>query len=140
MKIKKRAGCFETNSSSAHTVTYKMPNKKIKKPIYVCINKANFDYCNDTVEGFKAKANYLWDIIMQHSSNGKWAMRFITYLAINDITVSFDKDWIHNENWIDPNLPYDSEGEELLAEYLSDPEALLNFLFNDRLVVKLYEG
>ena len=30
--------------------------------------------------------------------------------------------------------------EELLAEYLSDPEALLNFLFNDRLVVKLYEG
>lgn len=140
MKMKKRAGCFETNSSSAHTVTYKIPEVKIHKPVFICIEKADFDYCGDTVEGFEAKANYLWDIIMQHSSNGKWAMRFITYLAMNDITVSFDKDWIHDENWIDPNLPYDSEGEELLTEYLSGPEALLNFLLNDKLVVKLYEG
>ena len=140
MKIKKRAGCFETNSSSAHTVTYRTPSEYTKEPVSICIGKANFDYCNDTVEGHGAKANYLWDIIMQHSSNGKWVMRFITYLAMNNVTVSFDKDWIHNENWIDPNLPYDSEGEALLTEYLSSPEALLNFLFNNMLIVKLYEG
>ena len=140
MKIKKRAGCFETNSSSAHTVTYKKPNLKNDKPVSICIEKANFDYCDDIVEGYEAKANYLWDIIMQHSSNGKWIMRFITYLSMYDISVSFNRDWIYNETWIEPNLPYDSEGEELLTEYLSSPEALLNFLFNNRLVVKLYEG
>ena len=88
----------------------------------------SFDYCNDIVEGYEAKANYLWDIIMQHSSNGKWIMRFITYLAMHDITVLFNRDWIYNETWIEPNLPYDSEGEELLTEYLSSPEALMNFL------------
>ena len=82
MKSKRRAGCFETNSSSAHTVTYKPPAAAdFKYPGFICIDKARFDYCGDTVKGYQDKANYLWEIIMQNSSNGKWVMKFITYLA-----------------------------------------------------------
>lgn len=139
MKIKKRIDCFETNSSSAHTVTYKQPVTNVKKPEYICIDKARFDYCGDTVEGYQDKANYLWDIIMQHS-NSKWVMRFITYLANNDIQVYFEKDWVNESDYLDANLPWDSEGEDLLRNYLDCSMSLMEFLFNDNLVVELYEG
>ena len=139
MKIKKRTGCFETNSSSAHTVTFKQPAAGIKKPEFICIDKARFDYCGDTVEGYQDKANYLWDIIMQHS-DPKWVMRFITYLHDNDIPVYFEKDWIHDSEYLNSNLPWDSEGDELLSRYLDCAESLMDFLFNDNLIVELYEG
>ena len=139
MKIKKRVGCFETNSSSAHTVTYRKPNTIENKPEFICIDKARFDYCGDTVEGYQSKADYLWDIIMQHS-NPKWEMRFITYLANNGIQVSFNKDWINDYDCSGANLPWDSEGENLLLNYLDCESSLMQFLFNDNLIVELYEG
>lgn len=139
MKTKKRTSCFETNSSSAHMVTYKQPVTNVKKPKYICIDKARFDYCGDTVEGYQNKANYLWDIIMQHS-NPKWVMRFITYLANNDIQVYFEKDWVNESDYLDANLPWDSEGEDLLRNYLDCSMSLMEFLFNDNLIVELYEG
>lgn len=139
MKIQKRISCFETNSSSAHTVTFKNPGGDFKKPDYIEIGKADFDYCGDTVEGYQNKANYLWDIIMQHS-NPKWTMRFITYLANSGIQVSFDEDWVNDYDCSGANLPWDSEGEELLLDYLGCKSSLMEFLFNDNLIVKLYEG
>lgn len=139
MKIQKRTGCFETNSSSAHTVTFKNPGGNFKKPEYICIDRARFDYCGDTVEGYQDKANYLWDIIMQHS-NPKWAMRFIAYLFNNGIQVSFEKDWINDYDCSGSNLPWDSEGEDLLHNYLDCESSLMQFLFDDNLIVELYEG
>lgn len=141
MKKAIRYGCFETNSSSAHTVTFKMSADTPKYPCELCIDQARFDYCGDTVSGHEAKANYLWDIIMQHSSNHKWIMRFINYLAAAGITVTFNPDWIENgDTWYESNLPYDSEGEQLLIDYLECQSSLLEFLFNDDLIVELYEG
>lgn len=141
MKVKKRASCFETNSSSAHTVTFKSPETDIKKPEHICIKKADFDYCGDIVRGYQQKANYIWEIIMQHSGNTKWVMKFISYLSKNNISISFDKDWFDNgDPWIEYNLPYDSEGEQLLVDYLEYESSLMEFLFNDDLIVELYEG
>jgi len=140
MKIRKRTGCFETNSSSAHTVTYKPRQGGIKYPVFICIDKADFDYCGDTVQGYEAKANYLWEIITQTSGNYRYVMRFIEYLAEEGIQVRFDKDWISDGGYWDGNLPYDSEGDELLSTYLGDKDALIEFLFNDDLIVELYEG
>lgn len=141
MELRKRIGCFETNSSSAHTVTVKGKfdfNGKI--PDEIIIGRARFDYCGDTVKGYQNKANYLWEIITQSTGNYIWAMRFITYLRQEGIFVSFDDDWIENENWIDGELPYDDEGQELLRSYLKNRYDLMNFLFDDNLVVELYEG
>ena len=139
MKIKKRLGCFETNSSSAHTVTFKNPADDFKKPDHIEVEKARFDYCGDTVEGYQNKANYLWEIIMQHS-NPKWSMRFITYLVRNGIQIYFADDLVDNCDCLDTNLPWDSEGEDLLRDYLDCESSLMEFLFNDNLIVKLYEG
>ena len=140
MKIKKRTGSFETNSSSAHTVTYMPYSEKHKRPKSITIGKAKFDYCSDVVKGYQAKANYLWEIITQASGNYRYVMRFIEYLAEAGIQLRFDKDWVSDGGYWDGNLPYDSEGEELLSEYLGYPEALMQFLFNDDLIVELYEG
>jgi len=141
MKIQERTNCFETNSSSAHTVTYKPPAADFKYPGFICIDKARFDYCGDTVKGYQDKANYLWEIIMQNSSNSKWIMKFITYLTKNNIQVYFEQDWFDNgDTWIDNELPYDSEGQQLLMDYLDCQSSLIEFLFNDDLVVELYEG
>ena len=140
MELKKRVGCFETNSSSAHTVTFKGEFNISKKPDHIEIGRARFNYCNDIVEGYQNKANYLWEIISQSTGNYIWAMRFISYLYEEGITVSFDKDWIENGEWYDGELPYDDEGQELLHQFLMNRSDLISFLFNDSLIIKLYEG
>ena len=139
MKIKHRTGLFETNSSSAHTVTYKTPAVEIKKPKSITIEKARFDYCDDIVEGYQAKANYLWEIITQHSDY-RHAMRFIEYLAQNEIQIRFKKEWVDEDGIYEGNLPYDDNGDELLREYLYSTSHLMEFLFNDDLIVELREG
>ena len=139
MKIKIRKSCFETNSSSAHTVTYKTHTSKSNYPKSITIEKARFDYCDDIVEGYQAKANYLWEIITQHSDY-RHVMRFIEYLAQNGIQVRFEKEWVDEDNGYNGNLPYDDNGDELLKEYLYHAGHLMEFLFNDDLIVKLYEG
>ena len=140
MKKQVRIGCFETNSSSAHTVTYQNTKPKIDYPKFICVEKAKFDYCGDIVKGYQAKANYLWEIITQASGNYRYAMRFVEYLAQNGIQVRFEKDWVNEDGYYEGNLPYDDNGEELLKEYLHHANRLLEFLFNDDLIVKLYEG
>ncbi len=141
MKIRKRTGCFETNSSSAHTVTFKKDAADgYTLPKEIEIDRARFDYCDDLVEGYQNKANYLWEIMCQSSGNYVWIMRFITYLAKNGIQVSFNKDWIEDGEWFDGELPYDDEGNELLHECLMCESDLMSFLFDDHITVELYEG
>ena len=70
MELKRRIGCFETNSSSAHTVTFKKDAADgYTLPKEIEIDRARFDYCDDLVEGYQDKANYLWEIMCQSSGN-----------------------------------------------------------------------
>lgn len=140
MKVKIRKNLFETNSSSAHTVTYASSEEKYNIPDMITIDIADFDYCGDTVKGWQNKANYLWEIITQSSGNYIYAMRFIEFLAELNIKLRFSRNLIDDNNWYDGHLPYDSEGEDLLKEFLFSKLSLQEFLFNDDLIVELHEG
>ena len=67
-------------------------------------------------------------------------MKFVEFLAELNIKLRFSRKLIDDNNWYDGHLPYDSEGEDLLKEFLFSKLSLQEFLFNDDLIVELHEG
>ena len=132
--IKIRYGEFETNSSSTHAMIVAAdPPKNV--PPFVHFSIGEFGWEHDILDTPEEKAAYLYTsaLCLEEDVEEKLAAN----LAIYGVNCGFDKPKWHIEDdykWLD-NGYVDHCGEDQHADWvhtmLTEPNALVRFLFND---------
>lgn len=138
MRIQKRIGVFETNSSSVHTITiskrcdYKLPND-----VYIGGGEfgTEFEIYNDCT----TKASYLFTIMLSEDDEAfkEHKIRLTEILERHGVECRFEDDESVKNNFY--YVDHSDNAVPILKTLLENEELLLAYLFGDSELVTAYD-
>ena len=132
MKVSKRNGVFETNSSSVHAIVINKQNMAVNNGSIVTVEPGDYGWEFEEYRTPSQKINYLWTAIVDNDENlESWEeyLREALNLSKGVVFISESKDSISDV------VDHAEELKDLLKTLRKDPELLMKFIFGDSYIL-----
>ncbi|MCR1959859.1 hypothetical protein CWE04_11440 [Thomasclavelia cocleata] len=128
-----RKNTFETNSSSSHSFSICIKDKKISHPKEINFEAHefhNYPFDGDDMSSMQGRANYLYSIAIQCFMENK--LKEALQKALPNTKLKFEHEYREIKNTYLINHQAQYAGSDLLDRVLEDSVLLINYLLDDK--------